>query len=125
MGTEMVDDTLPRDAMGHPMQVPSWFRCRDGTATPILSPIAFDTDVDSLTVPENAVVLVVNPTEEMRISADGNDIQSTVTHGYQVCPADILTPIPCAGVTTIYFTQHATGGSMRFHFECIGKLVAP
>lgn len=125
MSVELTDDTLPRDEMGHPIQVGSWPRMRDGAASPVLSPIAFDTDVDSLTVPENAVVLVVNPTEELRVSADGNDIQSTVTHGYQVCPADVWSSIPCAGVTTMYYTQDAAGGSLRFHFECVGKRVAP
>lgn len=121
MANQLSDSTLPRDAMGHPMQVAANFLCQDGAGTPVLSPITFDTDVDSLTVPPDAVVLVVNPTEEMRISADGNDIQSTVTHGYQVCPADAQTPYPCAGLTTIYYTQDSVGGSLRFHFERTGK----
>lgn len=125
MSVETVDDTLPRDENGHPIQAPSWPRMRDGAASAVLSPIAYTVAVDTLTVPENAVTLVVNPTTALRVSADGNDIQSTVTHGYQICPASVHTPIPVAGVTSVYYTRDAEDGTMAFHFECIGKRVAP
>ncbi|NUN51425.1 MAG: hypothetical protein HUU06_01380 [Planctomycetaceae bacterium] len=120
---EVTADELARDGKGAKLQTPTDFTCQDGAVSPLISPQPFDTDVDFLTVPANAVALRVNPTEDLRYSADGNDIQSTVTDGYMVAPANQETPIPVAALVglPIYFTQDSAGGSLRFRFDLIGS----
>ena len=86
------------------------FVTQDATGTPKTSPLAYSSSVITLTVPANAVKLVVLPTTDMRIS----DVSNAAT--YDVVPANTRETYDVANMSAVYIVRDASDGSLRFRF---------
>lgn len=108
--------TLPRDDDEVAIQVSSRFVTSDISGTPKNSPLAVSSSELALKVPENAVVLWLNPSAAMRVK----DITSGTA--YFVAAANVWVPVPVAGMTNVYVIRDSGDLTLQFYFEVVGAL---
>lgn len=101
---------LGRDARGGAMQTATKFSTRDAAGTPLVSPLAYTATVLTLTVPDDAVQLVLSPTTDLRVSED------SVMSRYDVIVAGAKEALPVALMTSVYIRRNTADGSLRFRF---------
>jgi hypothetical protein len=104
---------LARDGRAVSMPFPTGFVAKDGTATPLTSPLPYLTSTIALTVPDNAVRLTFTPTTALRVSDD-----PTVGRYYLV-PANTETSFDVALMQTVYVLRDAISGTLYFQFATV------
>ena len=104
---------LGRDNRGTPIQTACRFATQDASATPKTSPLAYSSSVITVTVPDNAVQLVVSPTTDLRVSDD-----PTMTR-YDVIPAGAREALAVALMASVYVRRDSADGSLRFRFVAV------
>jgi hypothetical protein len=95
------------------MQAATGFVTRDGTATPLNSPLAYLTTTLSLTVPDNAVRLVLTPSTALRISDDPGMAR------YYVVPAGVEASFDVTLMSSVYILRDAVSGTLNFQFATV------
>jgi len=86
----------------------------DGASSPVSSPLAVDTTtIKTLTVPSNAVSLVISGSVALRISED-DDMNS-----YFVLPADTPLRLDVANEDYVYVRGDSASGDCYFVFQLI------
>ena len=86
----------------------------DGATSPVSSPLAVDTTtIKTLTVPSNAVALVISASVALRVSED-SDMSS-----YFVLPADTPLVLDVANEDYVYVRGDSASGSCYFIFQLV------
>ena len=86
----------------------------DGATSPVTSPLAVDTSsVETITVPPEAVSLVISGSVALRISEDSN------MNSYFVLPADTPIILDVANEDYVYVRGDSASGSCYFIFQLV------
>lgn len=105
--------SLAREDNGNSVQIGSSIQTSDSTGTPKTSPLAYSSSVITITIPDNAVEFIVNPTTAMRISEIVGMSQ------YDVIAANSKEAIPCARMDFIYIVRDSADGTLNFRFTLV------
>lgn len=109
----MAFGSLGRDNNGTAIQTATSFVTQDGTATPKVSPLAYDTTVTALVAPAGAVQLILAPSSDLRVSED-----SAVGRYYRI-PGGSAEALPVAPGRQVYVRQDIAGGTVSFRFALV------
>ena len=86
----------------------------DGAASPVSSPLAVDTTtIKTLTVPSNAVALVISASVALRVSEDDE------MNSYFILPADTPVVLDVANEDYVYVRGDSASGNCYFIFQLI------
>lgn len=109
----LLSSAIVRDVNRIAVQAGGSILTQDATPSPYSSPLAVSSTILALTVPPNAIELILNPTATLRISED-----STMTH-YDLVYGSTKEAIPCAKMDTIYIKRDAVDLTLNFRFTLI------
>jgi hypothetical protein len=104
---------LARDGRGVPMQLATGFTTRDGSATPLNSPLAYLAATITLVPPDNAVRLVLTPSSALRIGDD------PAMSRYYVVPAGVETSLDVTLMSSVYILRDTASGTLNFQFATV------
>lgn len=105
---------LKRDGANAPMQVARSIQCYDSTAVAKTSPLAYADTILTITVPTNAVEIVMTASTDLRVSE-----ASDMATGYAVQSAGITQVYPVSGMDYIYIVRNAASGTVQFYFHIV------
>src|SRR5882757_484085 len=98
------------DSNGVPLQTPTKFVTQDVSGTPKNSPLAYSSSVVTLTVPDDAVQLILSPTTDLRVSDD------VAMARYDVVVAGSKEAFSVGSMASVYIVRDTADGSVRFRF---------
>lgn len=104
---------VSRDGSRIAVQAGGSFTVADATGTPKTSPLAVSSAVITITVPDNAIEMIINPSAAMRIS----DTVGMTT--YDVIAANTKESIPCAKMQYIYIVRDSGDLTLNFRFTIL------
>jgi hypothetical protein len=106
-------DNMFKDGSSNSVQIGSSFKTSDATASPLTSPATLTGSVQTITIPDNAVEFIVNPTtNSLKVSELSN-----LTY-YDVVAKGTKESIPCAKMQYIYI-QGTASDTLNFRFTLI------
>lgn len=87
---------------------------QDATGTPVTSPVTnMSGSGAALTVPNNAVQFLINPTVTTQVGEDSSYAQGIVA------PASTITTFDCARMTNIYLKPSSGTNTVSFQFKTV------
>jgi hypothetical protein len=104
---------LARDGRGVPMQLATGFTTRDGSATPINSPLPYLAAIITLVPPDSAVKLVLTPSTALRVSDD------PAMGRYYVIPAGVESSFDVTLMASVFILRDVTSGTLNFQFATV------
>ena len=108
--------SLPMDANNNAVQVAKDTIMKDGTGTPIESPLSMTTTVISTIIPPAGAINMI-----AICGADWNfGVVAALDEGYMLGKADQYVVIPCAAGENIYVRNDSSGtNDLYFYFEIL------
>lgn len=113
MKTGKSPNNLFREGSHQPVQIGNSFQTSDATSTPQVSPLAFTNATITIAVPDNAVELILNPSQDLRIS------ELSSMSNYDIVAKSSKESIPVAGMSSVYITRDSSNGTVNFRFTII------
>jgi hypothetical protein len=104
-------ESLMKDADNLAIQKSTVFSSQDISGADIKSPYFYTTGVTGITVPVNALDIVLNSSQLMRISSR-QDFAS-----YDEIRANVRQTLPCSDVDVIYIRGATVGGTINFRWQ--------
>lgn len=106
-------NNLPTDASTKPIQIGNFFVTVDGATSPVTSPLTLNGSVQTLTVPTNALEVILYPL------ADALQVSELLAMTqYDLVAATSKESFPCAGMTKVY-VQGTNTDTLYFRFTTI------
>ena len=119
MSTKKKDARLPHDTANMPIQVAGTIREHDAAASAVVSPVTVASGIQTITVPELALVLVLKCDKAFRYGTNATLDGSAAGKGYKKAAADTDVRIPCATADAIYVKPDSYSAEIDFFFEMI------
>ncbi len=105
---------IAKDGSARVMQVASTIKTEDATLVPQESPLAYTAAaVITITIPEDAAELIINPSTNLRVS------EESAMGSYFVADASAFHVIPVGRTDYIYVIGDAASGTLQFYFHTI------
>lgn len=102
---------LPRDHSGTSIQTAANFRTSDSSVTPKVSPLAYSSAIITLSVPDEAVQLILKPSTDLRVSED-----AAMTR-YYVITGGAAEAFSVALQQNVYIRRDSADGTVNFRFS--------
>ncbi len=106
-------DNLPRDASTAPIQIGNYFKTSDATSSPVTSPMTLNGSVQTISVPDNAVEIILYPVAHaLKVS----ELLSMAQ--YDSVAVGSKESFPCSKMTKVY-VQGTNTDTLYFRFTTI------
>lgn len=114
--SDNINNRLPQDSLGNPIQVAKTFRTYDAHSSAVKSPISLSTATNQLiTIPKNAVIITIYSNQILKLGITADDVGGT-NDGYTLIPIDASVVKNIAGLDSFYL-RNDSGNTATIYFD--------